>query len=276
MANDSSNTKYWVIAIIITVIICIVVSVKYSSSSFGGSSKPASSEGFEVITDGNVQQMTIENRGQSPPNLVNLPVTTRSNLPGLNGQSILGTPQDFATQAAPAQPTNAGMGMMNAQTPMVDMASLGSAQPLPLTTMQASDALSQLKKQVGGGAPEYQEPVLPIQDIGNMSTDPTNPMSPENFMYTRTIFAPLKRQYGNGVDFIRGDIDVRQEYRGWFDVRPATNKDIVDGYFASFLDIGQQTAVRDAQYTRTMPAETLYSNAINPGGDGFRSVYRNV
>jgi len=188
----------------------------------------------------------------------------------------MGTSGDMGMQAAPAQPTNAGMNNMNAQVPMVDMASLGSAQPLPLTTMQAQDALSQLKKQVGGGAPEYQEPVLPVQDIGNMSTDPTNPMSPENFMYTRTIFAPLKRQYGNGVDFIRGDIDVRQEYRGWFDVRPATNKDIVDGYFASFLDIGQQTAVRDAQYTRSLPAETLYSNAINPGGDGFRSVYRNI
>ena len=109
-----------------------------------------------------------------------------------------------------------------------------------------------------------------------MSTDPTNPMSPENFMYTRTIFSKLKRRYGNQVDFFRGDLDIAPAMRGYFDIAPPRAEDLVGSYFANYIDIQQASALRDAQYTRTIPAETMYANAINPAGDAYRSVYLNV
>jgi hypothetical protein len=38
----------------------------------------------------------------------------------------------------------------------------------------------------------------------------------ESFMYERSIFSRLKERYGNGVDFVRDDIDNSSEYKGWF------------------------------------------------------------
>jgi hypothetical protein len=117
------------------------------------------------------------------------------------------------------------------------------------------------------------DPTLPLGDIHQVGMDATDP---QNFMYTRTVFAPLKRQYGNQVDFIRGDIDVKQEFRGWFDARPATAKDLASSYFASYLDIQQATAIKDANYVRGTPVQTLYDASISPGLNQQYVAYANV
>jgi len=256
---EPNYTKMLLIAAV--VIVVVVVAYKYMN-------KKGSTEGFELP-----QNQVVESQ-MAQPNLAALPVSPRSNLPGLNGQSLLGTPQNMDTMAAPAQPV---MQAMPQAMPMpADFSTMGGAAGSPLqalTSQQASDAIQQ---KIGSAKPDYQDPQLPLQDIGNMSTDPTNPMSPENFMYTRTIFSPLKRRYGNQVDFIRGDLPITPAMRGFFDIAPPRASDIVNSYFEQYVDIEEGSALRDAQYSRTIPAETLYANSINPGGDGFRSVYRNV
>ncbi len=279
--DNTKLLKYGIISLIVVLVIYGAYNMMKSKSQEGFSMEYYADEApvDQTITQQDLavvppqipsQANLVEGRGMSPPNLAALPVSPRSNLPGLNNGGILGDSQSLATQAAPPQPV-----MMQA-VPQVDFSTMGGAAGAPFTTMTSQQAEQALKDKVGGGAPVYQEATLPLADIGNMSTDPTNPMSPENFMYTRTIFAPLKRQYANGVDMFRGDIDVAYQARGWFDVRPPTDKDIVTGYFNNFLDIQQETAVKDAQWTRATPVQTLYNSAINTAGDTYRGVMYSV
>jgi hypothetical protein len=209
------------------------------------------------------QMGDAERWAQAPPNLAALPLSPRSNLPGMSAASMFG---DSYMQAAPPQPVMGAVGSIAAQGATVDFATMGGgfggAPDRPAGVLTSAQANDMLQQTMNGGKPEYYEAVLPLGSIEH-STDPTDP---KNFMFDRTVFAPLKRQYGNGVDFIRGDIDVKQEYRGWFDVRPATNKDIVTGYFDNYIDIQQQTSIKDAQFTRTTPVQTLFNAAANPAG----------
>ena len=139
-----------------------------------------------------------------------------------------------------------------------------------LTSGQVSDTLANT---FGTNTPQLQEArdLLPIPDMKYSATvDPTNP---ENFIYDRTIFAPLKRRYGNQVDFIRGDIDVAPIYRGYFDIRPPSDVDVVKGYFDSYIDIQQNTAIRDSVFERATPIEQLQENAVNPFGNVSKLSY---
>lgn len=106
------------------------------------------------------------------------------------------------------------------------------------------------------------------------SVDPTNP---ENFIYDRTLFSRLKRRYaGVGVDFIRGDIDVRPEYRGWFDIRPPSDNDLVQGYFDKYIDIEQETRLQDSVFTRNSAISDVMEGNVNPWGraDRLPGVYQ--
>jgi hypothetical protein len=156
----------------------------------------------------------------------------------------------------------------------VDFQSLGgAAAPIPaggLTTGQVNDML---RDKIGSGTPEMQETkdLLPVPDM--RYTTGLDPTDPQNFMYDRTIFGRLKRRYGNGVDFFRGDIDVKPQYRGWFDLQPPTETDVVRGYFENYIDIEQETAVRDAVFDRVTPIESLYQASINPGGKTYLTRY---
>lgn len=258
MAEDKQNiTKMLLIGAV--VVIVVIIGLKLFNKN--------ATEGFELP-----QNVVIESQA-AQPNLAALPVSPRSNLPGLNGQSLLGTPQNMDTMAAPPQPV---MQAMPQQAMPADFSAMGAAQQVPNAAMTSQQAQSALANKVGTNTPQWQDPQLPLQDIGNMSTDPTNPMSPENFMYTRTIFSPLKRRYGNQVDMIRGDLDIKPAMRGYFDIAKPTEKDIVKGYFADYLDVQQSAAVRDAAYTRNIPADSMYANSINPAGDSYRAVYLNV
>lgn len=73
------------------------------------------------------------------------------------------------------------------------------------------DAVMKFKSAQGYADPEQ---LLPVPDIKNCLVDPSDP---ENYMYDRTLFAPLKRRNGyNNVDFIRGDIFIPAINSGWF------------------------------------------------------------
>jgi hypothetical protein len=70
---------------------------------------------------------------------------------------------------------------------------------------------------------------LPKLSIDNKFKDPTDP---SNYMYDRTLFAPLKRRNGgNQTDFIRGDIYVAPNKFGWFDVPSNPGTDLNPGFF---------------------------------------------
>ena len=190
----------------------------------------------------------------SPPSLAALPVAVRSVPSGLLSKSLFGEGLmvDIAASQSVMMPkTFATMG-----------GGYGGAPGLQNKVLTSSQADEMLQNKMNGGTPELPEVSLPLNNIefeGNM--DPTNA---QNFMYDRTIFAPLKRRYGNQVDFFRGDVQIKQQNRGWFDISPATEKDIVVGYFDRYIDIQQETAIRDANFTRsgvTPEQAIIYANS---------------
>ena len=197
------------------------------------------------------------------------PVAPRFDAERVSGNGLLtnATQPPMAYQAAPAQPVGGP----------VDFSAMGSsAAPVPsgaLTNQQVGDMLA---TRMGSNKPEMQDAkdLMPIPDMSySAGVDPTDPQS---FMYDRTIFSRLKRRYGNGVDFFRGDIDVSPEYRGWFDVQPPTDVDVVQGYFDRYIDIQQETAIKDATFTRATPVEQLFKNSINPFGNTNLTAYNKI
>ena len=233
----------------------------------------APKEGFAFDFDFD-QSQQVERYLMAPPNLPSLPVSPRSGLPGLAANAMLG---DVAASpyVLPSQPVHT-----SAALPQVGAIAGGAHEgfaPVSFDAMGATTsevASNLLGEKMNGATPKYFDPMLPLADIVNTSTDPTQP---ENFMYTRTVFAPLKRQYGNGVDFIRGDVPITYQAHGWFDVRPPTDKDIVTGYFDKYIDIQQQTALKDYQFSLTTPAQNVYQAAISPAGhSATREVMANV
>ena len=209
---------------------------------------------------------------QRPSLIPQLPPRFDSNR--VDANSLLGqsrTPP-MPLQAAPPSPV-----LNQPQFIRPDFRQLGSATDVIPGALTSSQAEQALKNKVGSGTPEYQETadLLPVPDMKySAGVDPTNP---ENFMYDRTIFGNLKRRYGGvGVDFIRGDIPIKQEMRGWFDIMPATEKDVVKGYFDRYLDITQETAIQDAQFDRATPVSTIFQEDISAWGPQWKFAYNNI
>ena len=191
---------------------------------------------------------------------------------GTANQPILGAPTPIPNQASPVTPSP-----VPPQESMPNFAQLGGvAAPVPsgaITSKQASDIL---EKRFGTEQPKFIDTVelMPVPDMRyTAGVDPTDPQS---FMYDRTIFGKLKRRYGNDVDYFRGDIDVKPEYRGWFDLQPPTDQDVVTGYFNNYIDVQQETAIRDSQFERNTPVAQLFKSTVNPWGDENRYAYNRV
>lgn len=97
---------------------------------------------------------------------------------------------------------------------------------------------------------EYTTPqdLLPTPDMRQpLMRDPSDP---SNFMYDRTLFAPLKKRNRNEADRIRGDIDIEPIKTGWFDIATIPTVDLVKGYFGYYTDIQQYQDLQDIAYTR--------------------------
>jgi hypothetical protein len=174
--------------------------------------------------------------------------------------ALLGSPAPIQAQGAAATPAP--------NAPMPDFTSLGGiGAPVPAGALTSKQVNQMLNDRFGTQAPQYQDTkdLMPVPDMRySASVDPTDPQS---FMYDRTIFGRLKRRYGNQVDFFRGDLDIKPQQRGWFDLQPPTDVDVVNGYFANYLDIGQSTAIKDSTFSRNTPVEQLFEKTINPFGD---------
>jgi hypothetical protein len=109
---------------------------------------------------------------------------------------------------------------------------------------------------------EYTLPseLLPAPDMRqSLMRDPSDPT---NFMYDRTVFAPLKRRNINNVDFFRGDLDIVPIKTGWFDSTQTPQVDLVKGYFGYFNDIEEFQDLQDVAYSRTR--DTMGNDTSQP------------
>lgn len=191
-------------------------------------------------------------------------------------------PQGFAEPMKDA-PTFQQMQQANPQgfsAPTTSFAQMGGNIPQKAAADQYQTenniSSNQVAHMIGSGTPTYQETseLMPTPDMkGTITVDPTDP---KNFMYDRTIFSQLKRRYGNGVDFFRGDLQIPQEQRGWFDIMPAAQTDIVTGYFDNYIDIQQTTYIKDAEFERTVPTDVLADNKLRPFGNTNKLSYDNI
>jgi hypothetical protein len=119
---------------------------------------------------------------------------------------------------------------------------------------------------VGKGTPQLQDvkDIMPTPDMRySANLDPTDP---NNFIYERTLFAPLKRRNYGDVDYFRGDLEIMPERRGWFDTRSVGDKDVVQGYFSNYTDIQQSTSVKDSIFERTLTPQQVQVRNTSPYG----------
>ena len=242
------ETKYTVLIILLVIAAVIFILWKTKTWPF------AKKEGFEaeLYFEKNPQRYM-----QSPPSFAAIPVAPRSTQAGLLSKSVAQF-EGPKVAIAPVQP------VMMPDTFAAMGGGYGGAPGLQNKVLTSSQADQMLQKRLNGGAPELPAVSLPLNNIefgGDM--DPANS---QNFMFDRTIFAPLKRRYGNQVDFFRGDVQIKQQNRGWFDISPATEKDIVVGYFDRYIDTQQTMAINDATFTRSLtPAQQSMAAVSNVG-----------
>lgn len=173
----------------------------------------------------------------------------------VGGGNIVGTFPGMAVQGAPLTPVES---VMSVSTP--SYAAMGGPNAaygdsrLPSGGMTTSQVNSILANKFGRGnsdAPVYTDPkqLLPTADMKKaLARDPSDAST---FMFDRYIFAPLKRRYGKvQTDFIRGDLAIPQLRMGWFDPNPVARQDLTQGYFSDYLDIQQNTSIKDAIFER--------------------------
>jgi hypothetical protein len=106
------------------------------------------------------------------------------------------------------------------------------------------------EKELKGGSVTYEEPssLLPVPDMRNPLL--RDPSSPENYMYERTIFAPLKPRTRGEPDRFRGDLDIAPVKTGWFDIAATPSIDLSKGYFGYFNSIDEVQDLNDHLFSR--------------------------
>lgn len=106
------------------------------------------------------------------------------------------------------------------------------------------------EKELKGGSVRYEEPssLLPTPDMRNPLL--RDPSSPENYMYERTIFAPLKSRNRGEPDRFRGDLDIAPIKTGWFDIASTPSVDLSKGYFGYFNSIDEVQENNDHLFSR--------------------------
>ncbi len=106
------------------------------------------------------------------------------------------------------------------------------------------------KTSSGGDTLKYTVPseLLPAPDMRNgLARDPSDP---SNFMYDRTVFAPLKKRNHNEADRFRGDLSIDPIKGNWFSVASVPSIDLVKGYFGYYNDIQEYNDLQDVSYAR--------------------------
>jgi len=172
-------------------------------------------------------------------------------------------PAGNAFTAPPSFPQPAGARAVPQYEALSQMA--GDNMLLNKQTLSSSQVDEMLAK-VGKGTPQLQDvkDIMPTPDMRySANLDPTDP---NNFIYERTLFAPLKRRNYGDVDYFRGDLEIMPEKRGWFDIRSVGDKDVVQGYFSNYSDIQQSASVKDSIFERTLTPDQRQIQRTSPYG----------
>jgi hypothetical protein len=145
-----------------------------------------------------------------------------------------------------------------------DFANLGSDGTFQSAKMKAST--KKYKDSLSNTSPDtlkytLPEELLPAPDMRQpLMRDPSDP---SNFMYDRTLFAPLKKRNHNEADRIRGDLDIEPVKTGWFDVATVPTVDLVKGYFGYYNDISEYQDLQDIAYTRQRDEMTGSDSSVS-------------
>jgi Family of unknown function (DUF5850) len=129
-----------------------------------------------------------------------------------------------------------------------------------LGDLDYASAYSQKKQAPSGNRPDlsFADPkqLLPKMDMAHSNMrDPTNP---ENYIYDRTLFAPLKRRNGTATDYIRGDLYIAPQNYGWFNVAANPGTDLNPGFFnLNYPSFEQTVQLQDTEVARTHPSLTM-------------------
>ncbi len=109
-------------------------------------------------------------------------------------------------------------------------------------------------KEVALASMDYVEPkdLLPEPDMRSCVKDPTNPA---NYMYDRTLFAPLKQRTSNIPDRVRGDLNIAPIRYGWFDSPAVPGVDLAKGATQGFIAdvMGPDMDLEDTSFFRVNP-----------------------
>jgi hypothetical protein len=135
----------------------------------------------------------------------------------------------------------------------------------------------QLGEEVALASMDYTDPkdLLPEPDMRACFKDPTNP---ENYMYERTLYAPLKQRTTNYPDRIRGDLYIPPIRTGWFDSPCIPNVDLARGATQGFIAdvMGVDLELEDASYLRNNPTQAVKfaeQQAVQPFGASTSSHF---
>lgn len=143
-----------------------------------------------------------------------------------------------------------------------DFASLGNDGTFQASKMKSDAAIykASLNNNYNPNTLKYTTPtdLLPAPDMRQpLARDPSDP---SNFMYDRTVFAPLKKRNHNEADRIRGDLDIEPVKTGWFDIATVPTVDLVKGYFGYYSDIQEYQDLQDISYSRARSQATGQSS----------------
>lgn len=135
-------------------------------------------------------------------------------------------------------------------------------------SMNFSGSNGELRKSspMNNQALEYLSPkdLLPQADMASvLSKDPSDP---NVYMFDRTLFSPLKRRNLNNVDFIRGDLPIKQQKNGWFDSSANPGTDLMVGSVQSGIigpSMEERTEMQDLVYTRYDHEYPLQSEVVS-------------
>jgi hypothetical protein len=169
--------------------------------------------------------LTSTNKKMQLNNVMNLATGNNKN-PAANNYDVVGT--DFAFLA-----TSGNAKQQQMQDTRKYKASLDNAIPNTMEYTLPSELLP---------TPDMRQPMM------------RDPSDPSNFMYDRTLFAPLKSRNLNTPDRVRGDLDIQPIKTGYFDVATQPEVDLAKGYFGSYVDISQYQDLQDIAYEHTRDA----------------------
>ncbi len=189
---------------------------------------------FANAGSGYQNDLTSTNKKMQLNNVLNLAQGNNLN-PASNEYQVQGT--DFAYLATPGTVKQQEM-----QATRKYKASLDNAIPNTLEYTLPKELLP---------TPDMRQPLL------------RDPSDPSNFMYDRTLFAPLKSRNRNTPDRVRGDLDIQPIKTGYFDVATVPSVDLAKGYFGYSNDIMEYSDLQDISYERARDrgnGETLQSS----------------